>query len=433
MYSQILNIVNYIIIGLMCLSLVLMCVKIVAHIYGLMPAVKLPEAKSEHKFAILIPARNESHVINNLLQSLKDQKYPKDKYDIYVIIEREDDPTNEICKQYENTHVFVRPNLDVKTKGAALDQTLKYLLENNIAKEKGYEAYFVFDADNIVAPNFLHEMNKTYDAGYELAMSYRNSSNWNGGWIASCSALTFSMVNTFENKFRAKFSQKVIVSGTGFFIAHRVIEELGGYPFYSLTEDMELSSFAALNNIKGAYNENTEIFDEQPENFKLQWNQRVRWVKGHMQVGKKYNKLILKEFFRSREQRLGKLEFALNIVPVAVPVCSVLLYAITCLVLGIVGASLQVDKALWIQAFIQFGIANVGTYLFLMFYTLAILLAEKKHCNITPKNAFITVLANPFFMALWLPIGVFAMFKKQVSWKVIEHSGASQKDPNLSI
>ena len=116
MYSQILNIVNYIIIGLMCLSLVLMCVKIAAHIYGLMPAVKLPEAKTNHKFAILIPARNESHVINNLLQSLQKQEYPKDKYDIYVIVESADDPTNEICKQYENTQVFVRPNLDIKRK-----------------------------------------------------------------------------------------------------------------------------------------------------------------------------------------------------------------------------------------------------------------------------------------------------------------------------
>ena len=181
MYSQILNIVNYIIIGLMCLSLVLMCVKIAAHIYGLMPAVKLPEAKTNHKFAILIPARNESHVINNLLQSLQKQEYPKDKYDIYVIVESADDPTNEICKQYENTQVFVRPNLDIKRKGAALDQMLKYLLENNISKEKGYEAYFVFDADNIVAPNFLFEMNKTFDAGYELAMCYRHCSNWNGG------------------------------------------------------------------------------------------------------------------------------------------------------------------------------------------------------------------------------------------------------------
>ena len=41
--------------------------------------------KKNH-FAILVAARNEENVIGNLVKSLKNQNYPKDKYDIYVIV-----------------------------------------------------------------------------------------------------------------------------------------------------------------------------------------------------------------------------------------------------------------------------------------------------------------------------------------------------------
>lgn len=46
---------------------------------------KINNSKKNH-FAILIAARNEEEVIGNLIKSLKKQNYPKDKYDIYVII-----------------------------------------------------------------------------------------------------------------------------------------------------------------------------------------------------------------------------------------------------------------------------------------------------------------------------------------------------------
>ncbi len=59
-----------------------------------------------------------------------------------------------------------------------------------------------------------------------------------------------------------------------------------------------------------------------------------------------------------------------------------------------------------------------------MLYTAAMLLVERKHSNITVGNATRTVFVNPFFMSLWLPIAIFAFFKKEISWKVIEHKGS---------
>lgn len=422
MYFEVLLTANWVLIGLMCLSVVLLIYKIFFHVYALMPAMQYPEAKKLHKFAILVPARNESKVIGGLLKSFDNVNYPKDLFDIYVVVENENDPTINICKQFVNVFPFVRPNLNVKSKGGALDQILKHLISNGISEQKCYEAYFIFDADNTVTENYLREMNKSFDAGYKLALSYRNAKNWNDGWIASCSALTFSMLNTFQNKCRSRFTQNVLVSGTGFYIAADIINELGGWPFQSLTEDVEISNFAVLNGIKATYNENAEHFDEQPTTLKVSWNQRIRWVKGQMQVTKKYQKKLLKSALYSKQNRLGKLEFGINIIPVVVPLVSVIVYAIFTLTMGFVGLGLRVPAHQWQMAFINFGASVFGIYVFFCFYALAMLLAERKHINITFKNAVCTILMNPFFMGLYLPIYLVALFKKEVKWKPIEHN-----------
>ena len=429
MYEQTLTIINYCLFALLAVSVVLLIHKIFYHFYGLMPSQKFPEAKKQHKFAVLIPARYESSVIEGLLKSLQEQDYPKELIKTYVITESENDPTNEICKKYENTEYFVRPNLLVKSKGGALDQVLKHLINNGIAEKEQFEAYFIFDADNLLSPTFFTEMNKTYDAGYEIAISYRNAKNWNDGWISSCSALTFSMINTFQNKCRSRFNKNVVVSGTGFYVSARVINELGGWPFQTLTEDAEISSYSVLNNIKGVYNEQAEHFDEQPINLSVSWNQRIRWVKGHMQVTKKYSKPLIISSLHSQENKIGKFEFGINIIPVAVPIVTIIVYCFTMLVMGFLGICLQVPPSTYLKAFIYLGIALASTYLFLMLYTIMLIYYEKIHhkINLSLKNTIITILMNPFFFGSWIPIGVVALLKKEVTWKRIDRKADIKK------
>ena len=65
--------------------------------------IKLKEKKltknKNHKFMAIIPAHNEEMVIKNLVQSLREQDYPKELYDIYVIADNCTDATAEIAKE----------------------------------------------------------------------------------------------------------------------------------------------------------------------------------------------------------------------------------------------------------------------------------------------------------------------------------------------
>ena len=414
MLLEILDYINYVFYGLLGLSVFLLGYKVLYHVYGLMPSRKFPDAKKNHSYAIIIPARYESNVIEALLVSIKNQDYPKELLHTYVIVESEKDPTCEICKRYPNTEVFVRPNLDKKSKGGALDQIFQKIL----VEKKGFEAYFVFDADNILMPTYISEMNKTYDAGYKMALAYRNSKNWNDGWVAACSGVMFSMINTFQNKARSRFNSNVVVSGTGFYIAHDVIENLGGWKFFTLTEDYEISLYAALNNIKSTYNEYAEFYDEQPKSLKASWNQRIRWVKGFHQ-SKGLKKQLMKSALIDKDNRWSKLEFGFNVIPILVPIISIVCYIIVTLGLSLFG---------WINGMTGYDtaasgafLALIGIYLFFAAYTLSIIMAERKHIDIKFWNAVQAVVMGPLYFALYVPLYFIALFKKEVKWKRIDH------------
>lgn len=368
-------------------------------------------------FAILIPARNESLVIGKLLDSIECQTQKINPCDIYVLVESMDDPTVDICKK-RNIEVFVRTNLEGRRrKGYALDECLKSIFQKGIH----YDAYFIFDADNVLSPTFIEKMNKTYNEGYDMAMGYRNSLNWNSSIRAVCSALTFTMVNCFSNKRRAKKRINIIVSGTGFYVKGSILESIGGYPFYTLTEDYELSMYAVVNGFKTTYNETAEYFDEQPDDAKTSWNQRERWVRGFFQVRHIYHKAInegaKEKNYKGaccKDHQGGVTGYILLIVVAFIYLVAMVVGSI------ILGVHKNPD---YIKCLSLVFILLLFIYLCLEFVTFVMLYVNRKKMNMSLGRKAIVILVNPFFLTLWIPIAISALCKKEVTWKVVEHHG----------
>ncbi len=84
--------------------------------------------KKNH-FAILIAARNEETVIKNLINSLKKQNYPSNKYDVYVIVNNCTDNTLEVAKNAGAK--ITQCKQKVKSKGEALKYTFNKLKSND--------------------------------------------------------------------------------------------------------------------------------------------------------------------------------------------------------------------------------------------------------------------------------------------------------------
>lgn len=248
---------------------------------------KLISYKNTRKYAILIPARNESEVIEELLCSIENQTQRIEPKDVFVIVESKKDPTVNITSKH-NMSIIIRKNIDGRRrKGFALVDAIENITEK-------YDAYFIFDADNILDKNFVKEMSKTIDAGYDIGIGYRNCKNGASSVVARCSALTFSMINTLLNRNKVKRQHNVIISGTGYYIKGDLIKKCGTFPFHSLTEDYELSLDSTLNSYSTYYNENAIYYDEQPEEYKVSIIQRTRWIKGYFEARKTYIPLIKK-------------------------------------------------------------------------------------------------------------------------------------------
>ena len=376
--------------------------------------------KKNTKFAILIPARNESNVIEELLSALSNQNYPKQNFDVFVIVKEQNDKSIKIAEKFDYTALVCK---NQKCKGDALDFAVQYVYNNNLS----YDAFLVFDADNVPSKNFLKEMDKAVLSGYDIGIGYRNSKNWNDGWVASSTGLTFSLVNTLSNKGRSKLGVNCIFSGTGYFISEKVIAKEKAWTFKTLTEDYEISLYATLNNLKTTYVEKAEFFDEQPCDIKTSIKQRVRWVKGFMMARKLYAKKIAKSIFTQKQNKWSKIEQTVGILPVAFIVASTIIYLL--FQIGFAVASIVLSTSAMVFLFEIFKVCLI-TYAVLVIFTAIQFLAEISKINITTKNMIKTLLFNPFYTALYIPVAIKAIFSKNIGWDKIEHN-KSMADANI--
>jgi glycosyltransferase involved in cell wall biosynthesis len=168
-------------------------------------------ASINHKYAVVIAARNESAVIAQLINSIKKQNYPGELLDIYVVADNCTDDTAAVAKQ-AGARVFERFNKQLVGKGYALDYAFKNILKSN----KYYEGYFVFDADNLLDENYVSEMNKVFDKGYKIITSYRNSKNYDTNWLSAGYSLWFLREAKYLNNSRMLLNTGCAISGTVF-------------------------------------------------------------------------------------------------------------------------------------------------------------------------------------------------------------------------
>ena len=368
------------------------------------------KAIKKNKYAVLISARNEEKVISNLINTILKQDYPKKLIRIFVVADNCTDKTAEVARVAGAT-VFERFNSVQIGKGYALDFLLKKIAEK-YPWEK-FDGYFVLDADNLLSPNYITEMNKTFSDGYEVITSYRNSKNYGDNWISAGYALWFLRESKYLNQSRMLLGTSCAVSGTGFLFSDKVLKRYGGWKFFLLTEDIEFSVNNILNNIKIGYCKNAVLYDEQPVKFKQSWNQRMRWSKGFLQVISKYGPRLVKK-------GITELDFSsFDMTMVLMPAVILTIIGIVCNIYISV-LSLLAHKSLWVSFESIFEFARNS---YLMMYTIGLIatITEWKQIHTTTKKKILYTFTFPFFMMTYVPISFVAFFKK-VEWKPIEHT-----------
>lgn len=242
------------------------------------------KVNKNHRFMAIIPAHNEESVIGNLIESLKNQTYDKNLYDIYVIADNCTDNTAKIAKD-AGAIVYERFDNTKKTKGYALD----WFLKQKIKEKANYDAFFVFDADNIVDKNFITNMNKKLCQGEEVVQGYRDIKNPTDSWVTAGYALFYWTMHKFYHLARYNIGLSPLLNGTGFMVKFDLIKNTG-WDTVTLTEDIEFSLKRIIKGKRLGWATDAIVYDEQPVSFKASWSQRSRWTVGHIQCLKVYTK-----------------------------------------------------------------------------------------------------------------------------------------------
>lgn len=377
---------------------------------GLFKGDKNFKASKKHKFAAVISARNERDVIGQLISSIKKQNYPKDKLDVFVIADNCTDDTAEVARE-AGAIVYERFNKEQVGKGYALDWLFKIIKKDY--KDAGYEGFMIFDADNILDPNYVAEMNKVFDNGYDILTSYRNSKNFDSNWLSAAYSLWFLREARYLNNARMNLGTSCAISGTGFLVGANVIEQNGGWIHHLLTEDIEFTCDMVSRGYKIGYAGKAVLYDEQPTKFSQSYTQRLRWAKGFYQVFTHYGLKLFKGILKGS---FSCFDMLMTIMPAMfLTLLSVLLNAVAIPVAAVMGAP---ELSALINALAQTLVNFYGLFFVLGVMTLT---TEWKQIHCVWYKKITYVFTFPLYMFSYVPIAIIALFKK-VEWKPIKHS-----------
>lgn len=352
----------------------------------------------KHKFMAVISARNEENVIANLIESLKKQDYPEELLDIYVIADNCTDNTAKVAKD-AGAIVLERYSETKKSKGYALEWFFDYILAN---KPDEYDAFCVFDADNIVSKNFYSKMNEKLCLGEKIVQGYRDIKNASDTWVTGNYAIFYWMMNRFYHYTRYKIGLSPLINGTGFMVAMSIVKENNGWHTKTLTEDIEFSinSIAAGHTIGWA--KDAVVYDEQPLGFEQSWRQRMRWSVGHVQCLKHcMPKLITAKNFNA-----STIDAIIYLLGMPILWISLLLFAVS-----LVKFIFLPMNILGYVSRIAFG------FILAMLQALAVVIIEKKGVKKMVKG----IVMYPVFLISWFFINILAIFNTKLEWKQISH------------
>jgi cellulose synthase/poly-beta-1,6-N-acetylglucosamine synthase-like glycosyltransferase len=252
------------------------------------------------KVSIMIPAHNESKVIEKTLLSMVNLNYPNDAYEVIVINDNSSDDTGRVIERvmsrYPTTKI-IHIETDAITGGKGKSNAL------NIGyKQSSGDFLAIYDADNTVNNMALRYLvyeilsNDKFGAVIGMFRTRNKEKNWLTQFI-NIETLSFQWM---AQAGRWKLLKLCTIPGTNFIIRRSIIETIGGWDPKAIAEDTEISFRIYQLGYKIAFTPLARTFEQEPETVKVWIKQRTRWVSGNIYVLSKF----VKEGIKNRNTQI---------------------------------------------------------------------------------------------------------------------------------
>ncbi|WP_421725315.1 glycosyltransferase family 2 protein [Bauldia sp.] len=231
-------------------------------------------------YTILIPLLQEAHLVAELVEAMDAIDWPRDRLDIKLIVEEGDLPTRAAAVRLTNGtpyEVIIVPAIGPQTKPKALQYGLIFARGSFVT---------VFDAEDRPDPQQLREAYATFcrcEGDIACLQAPLLVDNPDASWLSRSFAVEYS--GLFDGLLSAlsRFRLPLPLGGTSNHFRRDVLEAVGGWDPYNVTEDADLGIRLARNGYRAA-TLTLPTYEEAPARLWPWIKQRSRWFKGWMQT-----------------------------------------------------------------------------------------------------------------------------------------------------
>ena len=357
---------------------------------------ELGDGYQEYDFGCIITAYKNAEIAKPLIASLL--KQPFQKFHIYLVA---DDCDISDFKLTDKKLMVLNPQPPLKLKA----KSIIHAMDNYVRK---HDYTVVFDADNLAHPDFLLEINKYANNGYQAIQGQRTAKNLDT--IYACADATGEFYkNYIERYVPYMLGSSTVISGSGMAVETELYSaylaspeiEIGKTQWKKmLQEDKILQNNLLYQDEKIVYAKNAIVFDEKVVSGAQVETQRSRWLFSYFQNLPNSSGLILKGL-----TRLSWNQFFFGLITIAPPLFILLFISMVWAVVGL------------------FIVPKIGLGLIALLAIFSCTILWTLYLSKAPKEVWSAIWGLPFFVLKQ----VTALFKMGNPDKNFKHSEHTRK------
>jgi cellulose synthase/poly-beta-1,6-N-acetylglucosamine synthase-like glycosyltransferase len=228
-------------------------------------------SNKRHRFLVLYPAYNEDRVILNAVEKFLEQDYPENLYTVAVISDHMKPETNEALGKLSIR--LLTPTFEKSSKAKAMQYAITHV-------EGQFDNVVVLDADNVVRPEFLSQLNVLCHV-YDAIQCHRCAKNANND-VAVLDGASEEINNTLFRKAHNRLGLSSALIGSGMCFRYDLFKQ-NVFELKTAGEDREMEALLLRQKVFIKYAPDIHVFDEKVSNQDNFQRQRMRWMTAQVQ------------------------------------------------------------------------------------------------------------------------------------------------------
>ena len=228
----------------------------------MIPAVSSGEAD----FAVIVTAYEQTTLLPEVVQSILNLNYSN--YMVYIVADKCDVSGLHFSS---NKVVVLRPAETLASNTRSHFYAIRHF-------KRAHERLTIIDSDNLVHPEYLNQLNKQFDAGYQAVQGIRAAKNLNTTY-ACLDAARDIYYHFYDGKILFDAGSSATLAGSGMAFTTELYRKcLGHLDITGAGFDKVLQYQIVSKGLRIAFSEQAVVYDEKTTNTDQLVKQRARWI-----------------------------------------------------------------------------------------------------------------------------------------------------------